>query len=119
MIIASVIAGGIFNLQLTNLSFLIPHSAFLIGNVAHAEIQTCTGTGDYIMPENGTPENAKEKAKLYAERNALEQAGIFIGSQTVVKNAKLEQDEIQAFTAGILKVIDVKYKAIPLNEEGG
>ncbi|MBR1396257.1 MAG: tetratricopeptide repeat protein [Selenomonadaceae bacterium] len=119
MIIASVIAGGIFNLQLTNLSFIIPHSAFLIGNVAHAEIQTCTGTGDYIMPENGTPENAKEKAKLYAERNALEQAGIFISSQTVVKNAKLEQDEIQAFTAGILKVIDVKYKAIPLNEEGG
>ena len=79
-IILSVMTGGLTllpNFSPINSNMSMPMSVVL---VAHAEIQTCTGTGDYIMPKDGTPESAQEKAKLYAERNALEQAGVFIGS---------------------------------------
>ena len=85
-------------------------------SVAHAETQTYTGVGEYIMQNNQTPDFAIQNAKMYAERNALEQAGIFVSSQTVVKNARLQQDEIQTFTAGVLTGTEVvSIEPIPLS----
>ena len=88
-------------------------------SVAHAEIQTYIGVGDYVLSEDVAPGDIKSKAKMYAERNALEQAGIFIESHSASVSGKLTKDEIVTIAGGILKVVNVKYEIIPLNDESG
>ena len=87
-------------------------------SIAHAEVQPYTGTGDYIGSDDELPTKTKQRAKEYAIRNALEQAGIFISSQTIVKDHKLEKDEIITIASSILKVVKDNCIAIPLNEDG-
>ena len=111
VIAASMIAGSL--MMAPNFCYF-PFTA-----VAHAEVKTYEDVGEYPMPEDGTPSDAKSKAKMYAERNALEQAGVFVSSRTEVVNNVLTRDEIETFTAGILKIIDVQYEAIPLNDRNG
>lgn len=85
--------------------------------VANAEIQTYTGIGEYIMSNQETPEAATNNAKIYAERSACEQAGIFISSHSEMKNNNLDKDEIETFTAGILKILKTNVEVIPLTGE--
>ena len=87
--------------------------------IGHAEIQTYTGIGEYIMSDFETPEIAKQRAKQYAERNAQEQAGIYISSYTKSENAKITEDEIITMSNGILSVTDVKYDIITIPEHAG
>ena len=117
LIVASVLAGVLTvgsNIYTINFELPLP-----VVSVAHAEIKMYTGIGDYVLSDDVPPGDIKSKAKLYAERNALEQAGVFIGSLSVVKNAKLQDDEIVAFTAGILQIVDVQYEIIPINDKSG
>ena len=76
--------------------------------IGHAEIQTYTGVGEYIMSDFETPDIAKQRAKQYAERNAQEQAGVYVNSYTKVENMQVTEDEIITMTNGILSVTDVK-----------
>ena len=87
---------------------------FFVAPIVHAEIKTYTGNGEYIMSEFETLDIAKQRAKQKAERNAQEQAGVFVGSYTKVRNAQITEDEIIAITNGILNVLDVQYKLTPL-----
>ena len=87
--------------------------------VTSAEIKTYTGEGEYIMSDFETPEVAKQRAKLYAERNAQEQAGVYIGSYSKMENFNLVADEIVTITNGILKILDVAYKIVPMTEYNG
>ena len=102
--------------------FLLAVGIFFAGNffaeIVHAEIKTVTGTGEYIMSKKETPEFAEKNAKLYAERDALEQAGIFISSSSIVERTKLKKDEISTFAVGLLKNISVqKSEMIPLTND--
>ena len=87
--------------------------------VAHAEVKTYEGIGEYLMSDGETQEIAKMGARLHAIRNAQEKAGVFISSRTAVVNGKLTEDEIMAFTAGLVSVEEVTYKPMPLNDKGG
>ena len=87
--------------------------------LGHAEIQTYTGVGEYIMSDFETPDIAKQRAKQYAERNAQEQAGVYVNSYTKVENFQVTEDEIITMTNGILSVTDVKYEMIPITEHAG
>ncbi len=87
--------------------------------VCNAEIQTYTGVGEYIMSDFETPEIAKQRAKQYAERNAQEQAGVYVSSYSRVENFKLAEDEIITMTNGILSVTNVKYDIITIPEHAG
>ncbi|MBQ7704776.1 MAG: hypothetical protein IJT73_05030 [Selenomonadaceae bacterium] len=79
-----------------------------------AEIKTVTGTGEYFMSMKETPEFAQQNAKLYAERAAIEQAGIFISSYSRMENLELVEDEVTTFAAGLLKNIKVvKVEMVP------
>lgn len=91
---------------------------FFASNV-HAEIKTYTGVGDYVLSEDVPPGDIKSKAKMYAEKNALEQAGVFISGLTEVKNNIVSKDEIITIVGGILKIIDTKFEIIPLNDAAG
>ena len=91
----------------------------IISSVAYAEVQTYTGVGDYVLSDDVPPGDIKAKAKLYAQRNALEQAGIFVSSLTEVKNGIVTKDEIITIAGSILKIVDTKYEVIPINDNSG
>lgn len=88
---------------------------FLIANLivlpaANAATKTYTGVGEYIMGERDTLETAKQGAKEKAMRNALEQAGVLVQSQTRVQDTMLVEDVITAQTGAVLQVLEVVYE---------
>lgn len=85
--------------------------AFWISSAA-AEIRTITSTGEYRMGDNDTRTDAKRLALLDAKRLALEQAGGYIESITEVKNLDITKEEIRAYTAGIVEVIEQKTRTV-------
>ena len=78
---------------------------FCISN-ATAEIRTITATGEYRMGDNDTRTDAKRLALLDAKRLALEKSGTYIESITEVKNFNLTREEVRAYTAGIVEVLE-------------
>jgi len=103
--------------------FLVILAIIFTGNIfasnVQAEIKTYTGIGDYVLSEDVPPGDIKSKAKMYAEKNALEQAGVFVSGLTEVKNNVVSKDEIITIVGGILKIIDTKFEIIPLNDAAG
>ena len=59
--------------------------------------------------QDETLEDSKNKAKIVAELNALEQAQIDVQIYSESHDSHLTRDEIITITAGILNVNDVKY----------
>lgn len=99
-------------------------AALILGSLmgaspVNAEVRNYDGVGEYIMSDFETPDVAKQRAKLYAERNAQEKAGVYIKSYSKSSNFELVADEIETMTSGILKVINVDYKVIPMEDYGG
>ena len=86
---------------------------------AEAEIKSYDGLGEYIMSDFETPDVAKQRAKMYAERNACEKAGVYIKSYSRSENLELVADEVETMTNGILKVLSVEYKMVPMEQYGG
>ena len=95
---------------------LIFLTMFFFASIAYAEIKNYTGTGEYIMSEYETLDVAKQRAKQKAERNAQEQAGVFVSSYTKIKNFQVQEDEIIAITSGILKILDVQEILTPQSD---
>lgn len=85
----------------------------IISSFAHAEIKTYTGVGEYVMSDFETLDVAKQRAKLYAERNAQEQAGVFVESSSTVVDSQLTKDEINTMTSGIISVTQTDYQTLP------
>ena len=87
-------------------SLLISSYAILpTAPMVEARVITYTGIGEYPMGEGETVEMARERAKERAERNAMEQAGVQVESETKIINHVVEHDEIMTITRGILKII--------------
>jgi tetratricopeptide (TPR) repeat protein len=78
------------------LLLLIPVSTF-------GEIQTITHTVKQPFGGSQSPDDARIAAVAKAKREALEMAGTYIESLTVVKNSQVDKDEILALAAGVLK----------------
>ena len=99
-------------------------AALIVGSLltapsAEAEVKSYDGVGEYIMSDFETPDVAKQRAKMYAERNACEKAGVYIKSYSRSENLEFVADEIETMTNGILKVLSVEYKLVPMEEYGG
>ena len=58
----------------------------LIASSVSAEIKTYDGVGEYIISNFETPDVAKQRAKLYTERNVQEKAGVYIRSYSKTFN---------------------------------
>jgi tetratricopeptide (TPR) repeat protein len=67
------------------------------------EIQTITHTVKQPFGGSQSPDDARISAIAKAKREALEKAGTYIESLTVVKNSQVDKDEILALAAGVLK----------------
>lgn len=87
--------------------------------VAHAEVMTYEGTGEYIMSDFETPDIAKQRAKVRAEQHAAEQAGVYVKSYTKTVNQVVETDEVTAIANTVIKIVDEKYTITPTNDDGG
>lgn len=83
---------------------------------AEAETQTYEGTGVFTITQGETQNVAKKRAKLEAERDALEQIYFYIEAQSKSKNFKLTKDEIVTVAAGLMNVLKTKFD---VKKEGG
>ena len=83
---------------------LIAGSLFFMP-AAEAAIETYTGEGTATSGDNETQAQVVERAKLYAKKNALEQAGVYIQYRATTKDFEFSEDELVAATAGIVKVV--------------
>jgi len=77
---------------------------------ASGEIQTITHTVKQPFAGSQSPDDARISAVAKAKREALEMAGTYIESITVVKNSQVDKDEILALAAGVLKAEVVSQK---------
>ena len=75
----------------------------LLPVTAIGEIQTITHTIKQSFGGSQSPDDARISAIAKAKREALEMAGTYIESLTVVKNSQVDKDEILALAAGVLK----------------
>ena len=76
---------------------------------AEAETQTYEGTGVFTITQGETQNVAKKRAKLEAERDALEQIYLYVKAQSSSKNSKLTKDEIVTVAAGLMNVLKTKF----------
>jgi tetratricopeptide (TPR) repeat protein len=67
------------------------------------EVIKVTHTVKQTFGGGQSPDDARIAAMAKAKREALEKAGTYIESLTVVKNSQLEKDEILALAAGVLR----------------
>jgi hypothetical protein len=77
---------------------------------AVGEIQTITHTVKQSFGDSQSADDARISAVAKAKREALEKAGTYIESITVVKNLQVDKDEILALAAGVLKAEVVSQK---------
>ena len=74
------------------------------------EMKTVNHTVKQFFGGSQSPDDARIAAVARAKREALEMAGVYVESFTVVKNSRLEKDEILALTAGVLKAEVISQK---------
>jgi len=70
---------------------------------ALGEIQTITHTVKQPFGGSQSADDARISAIAKAKREALEMAGVYVEALTIVKDAKVDKDEILALAAGVLK----------------
>jgi tetratricopeptide (TPR) repeat protein len=85
-------------------------AAFLLPFPAFAEIKTITHTVQQPFGGSQSPDDARTAGIARAKREALEQFGTYIESTTVVKESRVDSDEILALTAGVTKAEVIKQK---------
>jgi len=82
----------------------------LFSTFAFANIETITNTVKQPFGGSQSPDDARIAAIVKAKRKALEIAGTYLESLTIIKNNVLEKDEIIALAAGVLKTEVVSQK---------
>jgi hypothetical protein len=85
-------------------------SISLLPAASFGEILTIKHTVKQTFGGGQSPDDARISAMAKAKREALEKAGTYIESLTVVQNSKVEKDEILALAAGVLKAEVVSQK---------
>jgi len=85
-------------------AYLLLIALTLIPCVSHAKIKTIFVDHKYVMGDNDSKNEARRMCFLVAKRKVLEKAGIYIESHTQAKNFQLTKDEINSYSAALLKV---------------
>lgn len=99
------------------LAALIVAGNFLFMSPSYASIETYVGEGSATMSEAETQDVAVDRAKLKALRHAQEQAGVYIRSQSRMRDLELVDDEVEMLTGGIVKIISTNVKKTVLNDD--
>lgn len=81
------------------------------------EAKIITGRAEYYV-EKGKKNVIEKVALEYAKREALEQAGVYIESESLVKNNVLKKDVVKAITIGTTKLVKNSVKKQYTKENG-
>ena len=84
---------------------------------AVSEARIITGTAEYYV-DNTSRVEIEKVALESAKREALEQAGVYIESESLVKNNALEKDAVKAITIGTTKLVNNSIKKQYSQENG-
>jgi hypothetical protein len=91
----------------------------LVPSLAFGEIKTITHSVKQVFGGSQSPDDARAAGVARAKREALEMAGTYVRSTTVVRNSQVESDEVLAIAAGILKTKVVSEKNYATGEAFG
>ncbi|MBI4401351.1 MAG: hypothetical protein HY581_06960 [Nitrospirae bacterium] len=91
---------------LIGLLFMPAVSFLLTAWPAAAEVHTITATGEYRMAAKDTPEEAKQRALLGAQRLVLEKAWAYLQGVTELKPLRLSLNDIQEYTRGLIEITE-------------
>jgi len=87
-------------------------------STALAEIKVFEKAVEEIVGKNQSQEQVEAFALQKAKRLAVEEAGTYISSLTVVRNYQLAKDEITALASGVVQAKIVGVPAVRLDENG-
>ncbi len=90
------------------LSVITLMAALVLPPVAVAEVQTLTAMHTYVLGDRDSKEEARQRCLLESKRKILEQAGVYMKSESEVKNFDLTKDTITSFAAAVMQVKDSK-----------
>ena len=76
---------------------------FVLASQAPAETKTVRKEVRQVFGGSQSPDDARVAAMARAKREALEEAGTYLESLTVVRNAELARDDITALASGVLQ----------------
>lgn len=84
----------------------------ILVSVVLAETKVIATEGKFVMGDLDNKQDAKQMALLEAKRAALDAAGTYLTSTSVVKNYTLSEDQISSLAAGIVAVtvLDEQWK---------
>ncbi len=90
-------------IKIAILAFISALIISLFPKPSFCEIQTITHTVKQPFGGSQSADDARISAIAKAKREALEMAGVYVEALTIVKDAKVDKDEILALAAGVLK----------------
>jgi len=76
--------------------------------LASTQVQTFTSAHTYIMGNQDSRDDARQRCLLEAQRKILEQVGVYIARAAEGKNVDLTKDTITSFAAAVMQVQDSK-----------
>lgn len=82
----------------------------LLSTPAFAQVKEVFGESTYVMGDNDSKNDARRLCHLAAKREALEKAGVVIESTSSVLNYEVTKDEINTYTAALVKIETVDEK---------
>ena len=91
----------------SNFSRIIPVALaglFLFSSTAAAEIKTFHAESSYFAVDSEPIQKAQESAFQNTLREISETANAYLKSDSYVKNSRLKQDDVEIFTAAVLKI---------------
>ncbi len=100
-------------------TFLLVLILTLIPCISYSEIKTYTHTVKQAFGGSQSPDDARVAAIHKAKREALEKAGTYLESLTIVKDSMIEKDEILALAAGVLKAEIISQKNFANEDASG
>ena len=81
---------------------------FMIVPFMFSYADTLSATYSAVLGNNDTRASVRQTCYDEATRLLVEKVGSFISSRTTIENCKMTVDKIQAFSAGLIKVVDRK-----------
>ena len=98
------------SIMVSALTFTPQIDYFPVISVAHAEIKPYTGVGRYVASDFDDPKVAIQRAKLRAEQDAKQQAGVYLRNYSRTSNSRLTEDDILTLTNKIVNEISFTYQ---------
>lgn len=73
-------------------------------SMVEAQVQTLTASHTYVMGDNDSKNDARQRCFLEAKRKVIEQVGVYIESSSEMKGFELTNDQITSYAAAVFRI---------------